>query len=243
MSIPFPKLCYEGAQLFLYYSSLTSKHDLAYVIMFCKAVHQFHLLFGKATHTHTNELLYTQCLGKHSSWGPVVCIACTVSTFSSHRARLLLQTQQPGFFTFFSFCEVFTFTTPSAFHNWWIRDTWLYLQPPFCKIFIKTSIKVIGLVAGAVFSVCIFRIILKNILKHSFSRIFYCLSFLKISIQYQVSCIFGFHTIVQQVFFLGGWWRGLILLQSVHCRWQFKVLQSLQIFCEVRAEEQLDITV
>jgi len=55
MSIPFPKLCYEGAQLFLYYSSLTSKHDFTYVIMFSKAVHQFHLFFEKATQTHTHN--------------------------------------------------------------------------------------------------------------------------------------------------------------------------------------------
>jgi len=89
MSILFPKLCYEGAQLFLYYSSLTSKHDFTYVIMFCKAVYQFHLFFEKATracvhthtHTHKNELAYTQCVGKHSLWHPLVCTAYTVSIF------------------------------------------------------------------------------------------------------------------------------------------------------------------
>jgi len=152
----FPKLCYKGAQLFLYYSSLSSKHDYTYVIMFCKAVHQFHLLFEKATHTHThthtNELLYTQCLGKHFSWRPVVYIACTVSIFSSHRAKL---------------CYCGHSSLSSLHFLVFVKCSLL----PLPVLFITDGSVIPGCTdpsaSGAVLSVYIFRIILKNVLKHS----------------------------------------------------------------------------
>lgn len=168
MSIQFPKLCYEGAQLFLYYGSLTSKYDFTCVIMFCKAVHQCHLFFERLhTHTHTNELLYTHCLGMHSSWRPLVCIALTVSIFSSHHAKLCCcghSTLYSLHFLVFVKCSLLPLPVLFIIDGSVIPGC--TYSHPSARIFVKNSIQVIGLVAGAVLSLCIFRLVFKKILKH-----------------------------------------------------------------------------
>jgi hypothetical protein len=154
MSILFSKLCYKGAQLFLYYSSLTSKNDFTYVIMFCKVVHQFHLFFEKATHahTHTNELPYTQCLGKHSSWHPLVCIAYTVSIFSSHHAKLCYCGHSSLSVHFLVFVKCSPLPLPVLFITDGSVIPGCTYSHPSARICIKNFLQVIGLVAGDVLS-------------------------------------------------------------------------------------------
>jgi len=119
------------------------------------------------THTHTNELLYTHCLGKHSSWRPLVCIACTVCICSSHHAELCCcRHSSLSFLHFLVFVKCSLLPLPVLFITDGSVIPGCTYSHPSARSFIENCVQVIGLEAGAVLYVCIFRIILKNVLKH-----------------------------------------------------------------------------